>query len=100
MSELNDLLDQEAAAAEHNRDAEIPAEAKVTRGHGRSRTLQVRLNDDELETLEALAQERSLPVSTMVRSLILSALRTDKGTPSERIARLHHELDLLSQQIA
>ncbi len=100
MSELGHLLDEEATASEQGRDADIPAGAKITRGHGRSKTLQVRLNDDEYATLEAFADERNLPVSTMVRSLVLSAMRTDTGTPEERIARLHHELDLLSQQIA
>lgn len=100
MSELGHLLDEEAAASEQGRDADIPAGATISRGHGRSKTLQVRLNDDEYATLEAFADERNLPVSTMVRSLVLSAMRTDTGTPSERIARLHHELDLLSQQIA
>ncbi|WP_226921401.1 hypothetical protein [Georgenia subflava] len=46
----------------------------VTRGHVRAKTLQIRLNEDELGELTALAQDRGLPVSTVARQLLLQSL--------------------------
>ena len=71
------ILDEAAAAAEaaeDDLDVEIPAHVKITRGGPRTRVVQVRLNDDELAALEALADSRGLPPSTVVRELILNAL--------------------------
>ncbi len=47
---------------------------KVTRGHDRAKTLQIRLNHEELGELTALAETRGLPVSTVARQLLLQAL--------------------------
>lgn len=74
---IDRILDEAAAdaeAAEDDLDVEIPAHAKITRGGPRTRVLQVRLNDDELAALEALAESRGLPPSTVARELILNAL--------------------------
>lgn len=74
---IDRLLDEAAAdaeAAEDDIEVEIPAHVKITRGGPRTRVLQVRLNDDELAALEALAESRGLPPSTVVRELILNAL--------------------------
>ena len=73
------LLDAEGAASEEaevmsDQHTELPDHVRVTRGHGRSRTLQIRLNGDEYHALELLAKGRDLPVSTLARSLILIAL--------------------------
>ena len=76
---ISDLIATEAEAAERNPDAVIKPGSKVTRGHQRAKTLQVRLNVEELETLTRLAEQRGLPVSTLARDLLLSqlaALRT------------------------
>jgi hypothetical protein len=79
VSKVKDLIDQEAEAAETaeattDDHAPLPEGTKVTRGHGRSRTLQIRLNADEHEALELLAKARDLPTSTVARSLLLSCL--------------------------
>jgi hypothetical protein len=81
MSNIKDLISREAEAAEiAETDSEIaehdllPAGTKVTRGHNRSRTLQIRLNGDEYEELERLAKERELPVSTVARGLLLASI--------------------------
>ncbi len=75
MSKLEELLDAEGVAAEAGEaDQQSPLPAGVTRGHGRAKTLQVRLNEDELAELAALAADRGLPVSTVARQLLLQAL--------------------------
>ena len=100
MSDTKALLDAEGAAIEMENDAPLKPGTTVTRGHGRTKTLQVRLNDDEYAAVTALAETRNVPVSTLVRSLILSVITTERDTPAARIERLHRELDLLSQELA
>lgn len=77
MSELKDLIDAEGAAAERaeaEQDSPKRADVRVTRGHDRAKTLQIRLNEDELAELVALAEDRGLPVSTVARQLLLQSL--------------------------
>jgi len=69
-----DLIAAEAAAAEQNTDAPIKAGSTITRGHSRARTLQVRLNDDELAALAMLAAAGGIPVSALARHLLLGQL--------------------------
>lgn len=52
----------------------MPAHVKVTRGHPRARNLQVRFREEEFEELAAYAEQRGLPVSTVVRMLVLQAI--------------------------
>lgn len=77
MGELKDLLDAEGAAAEAaeaDQASPVRTDVKVTRGHDRAKTLQIRLNEDELAELTALARDRGLPVSTVARQLLLQSL--------------------------
>ena len=77
MSELKDLLDAEgsaAEAAEADQESSARTDVRVSRGHDRAKTLQIRLNEDELGELVALAQDRGLPVSTVARQLLLQSL--------------------------
>jgi hypothetical protein len=77
MGKLEELLDSEGVAAEAgeaDQRSPLPESVKVTRGHGRAKTLQVRLNEDELAELAALAADRGLPVSTVARQLLLQVL--------------------------
>ncbi|MEZ0364962.1 hypothetical protein ACAG26_14845 [Mycobacterium sp. pUA109] len=74
--ELRDLINEVAAAAEaaeaDQTDRPLPPHVKVSRpGRARSRVLQVRLNPDELEALERIAERRELPVSTVAREQLL-----------------------------
>lgn len=101
---IRDLISAEAEAAEEDEFAPddhspLPAGTRVTRGHNRSKVLQVRLNGDELEHLEMLAKARDLPVSTVARSLILTALAptTDTGAT---ITRIEQELAALKQAMS
>jgi hypothetical protein len=78
MSKIDDLLAAEAKAVEEaeltSDPAPLPAHVKVTRGHPRAKNLQVRFRDDEFDELSAYAEQRGLPVSTVVRSLVLQAI--------------------------
>lgn len=76
---IDELLAAEAEAAEEaettsDPNAPLPAHVKVTRGTARSKNLQVRFRDEEFDELAAYAEQRGLPVSTMVRMLVLQAI--------------------------
>lgn len=76
---INDLLDSEAIAVEESEagtdpSAPLPTGITVTRGHPRARNLQVRFREDEFQQLTNYAEERGLPVSTVVRMLVLRAI--------------------------
>jgi hypothetical protein len=67
----------EIEAAEHTADpdAPLPEHVKVSQpGRARSKVLQVRLNPGELEALEAIADGRGLPVSTVAREQLLELI--------------------------
>lgn len=77
MSKIADLIAAEVEAAENaadDPDAPLPAGVRVTRGHDRSKVLQIRLNEDEHRLLSKLADEQHLPVSTLARSLLLRTI--------------------------
>src|SRR5699024_8357454 len=76
---IDDLLAAEAGAAEEaeansQADAPLPAHVRVTRGHRRTKNLPVRLNAVEFAALAGYAEQRGLPVSTVVRILVLQAI--------------------------
>ncbi|HJT91929.1 MAG TPA: CopG family transcriptional regulator [Mycobacterium sp.] len=85
--ELAAEIAAEAEAIDNNRDAPITDKTTVTRGHGRSKVLQIRLNDDELAELERVAETRGLPPSTVAREAILRMLDPNT-TRSADAARL------------
>lgn len=63
MSELKDPIDAEASVAETaeaDQDSAKRTNVRVTRGHDRAKTLQIRLNEDELAELVALAEDTSI----------------------------------------
>ena len=97
---ISDLIATEAEAAERNPDAVIKPGSKVTLGHQRAKTLQVRLNVEELETLTRLAEQRGLPVSTLARDLLLSQLAGPDESAKALIARIRAELDDLATRVA
>ena len=76
-TQLTKLIGAEATAAEEgeaDQSSTARAGVKVTRGHDRAKTLQIRLNHEELSELTALAEDRGLPVSTVARQLLLRSL--------------------------
>ncbi len=79
MDKIDDILDAEAAASEvaelaFDPNAEIPAGTTISRGHPRAKNLQVRLREDEFDELAAYAAQQGLPVSTVVRLIVLKAI--------------------------
>lgn len=76
-TKVTQLIEAEAKAAEDgeaDQSSTARAGVKVTRGHDRAKTLQIRLNHEEVSALTALAQDRGLPVSTVARQLLLQSL--------------------------
>lgn len=76
---IEELLTAEGQAAEKAEQisvagAPLPEHVRVTRGGPRNKNLQVRFRDDELDDLAAYAKQRGLPVSTVVRILVLQAI--------------------------
>ncbi len=98
---INDLIAAEADATEQNRDAAIKPGSTVTRGHQRAKTLQVRLNTEELAALTMLADQRGLPVSTLARDLLMAQLAAGQDTTTQAlIAKIRSELDDLASRVA
>jgi hypothetical protein len=79
------LIADEVTAIEAGHDTPIPDSAKISRGNGRSRVLQIRLNPGELAALERVADERGLPTSTVAREAIIRLIRPEVArTESEK----------------
>jgi hypothetical protein len=97
---INDLIATEAAASEENPEAPLKAGSTISRGHSRARTLQIRLNDDELAALSSLAEARDIPVSTLARDLLLGQLAASDTSTKALIARIRAELDALASSVA
>lgn len=97
---IDELIANEATASEQNKDAELKPGSKVTRGHGRSKTLQVRLNDDEFAALARVAEERGVPASTLARDLLLRGLSTPHTDPQSLLARIRSDLEELAARVA
>lgn len=83
--EFRDLMDDEARAAEEAPDEDdgqppIPRVTVSRPNRARSKVLQVRLNPDEFEAIERIAEARELPVSTVAREQLLKLLEVDEAT--------------------
>lgn len=97
---IDELIAAEAKASEQNKDAELKPGTKITRGHGRSKTLQMRLNDDEFAALARVAEERGVPASTLARDLLLRELSDTSADPRSLLARIRSDLDELAARVA
>src|SRR6202020_2792127 len=71
------IIEDEVCAIEADRDAPIGDSARISRGNGRSKVLQVRLNPEELAELERVAAQRGLPTSTVAREAITRLIRPE-----------------------
>jgi predicted transcriptional regulator len=85
--ELRDLINEEAKAAEAGEADQtirpLPPHVKVSQpNRARSKVLQVRLNPDELDALERIADRRELPVSTIAREQLLRYITMENAGPN------------------
>ena len=97
---ISDLIATEADAVEHNPDAAIKPGSTITRGHQRAKTLQVRLNVEELDALSRMAEQRGLPISTLARDLLLAHMADSDNSAKALIAKIRAELDDLATHVA
>ena len=97
---IEELVAAEATAAEQHRDAEIQPGSKISRGHNRSKTLQVRLNDEEFAALQRLATARGVPASTLARDLLLRQVTAPAESAQAVIARIRSDLEALASSVA
>ena len=97
---VEDLIAAEAAASEADKDAELKPGSTLTRGHSRTKTLQVRLNEDEMQALAQLADRRGVPASALARDLLMTQIAAGEGTPRAMIARLRADLEALASTVA
>lgn len=101
--DLKNLIDTEAAAAESARDVPILPSTKVSRGHGRTETLQVRLTDREYRMISDYAAHCGLPVSTLARDVLLAGIGANSDTGDSAttvISRIRADLDVLAAKVS
>jgi hypothetical protein len=80
---LAEIADEAEAGEEDQTPRPIPPHVKVTRGNPRSKVLQVRLNTEEIEALERIADRRELPVSTVAREQLLKLIATESAAGAD-----------------
>ncbi len=77
MMSVKKLIEREVAAAENASDdpnAPLPSHIRVTRGHDRTRVLQIRLSDDEYQAVLDQADSEHVPASTFARDILLRGI--------------------------
>lgn len=104
--ELRARMDEEARAAEAaaaediDDGAPLPAHVKVSRpNRARNKVLQVRLTDEEMSNLEAVAAFQGLPPSTVARDALLRMTRQAMMAPEDR-PDVEKLLDLIATSVA
>lgn len=100
---MKDLIDLEAAASEAAKDTRILPSTKVTRGHGRTQTLQVRLTDEEYQLVSTYAADSGLPVSTVARDVLLAGIAKESPHANSAvtlISRIRSDLDTLATKVS
>jgi hypothetical protein len=90
------IIEGEVAAIEAGRENPLADSAKISRGNGRSKVLQVRLNPDELAELERVAAQRGLPTSTVAREAIIRLIRPEVA----RTAAANRLIDNFARYVA
>lgn len=98
MSNIDDLLAEEGAAAEnYELPEQLPEHVTASRPNlGRGSVVSVRLSAEEHRQLQQAAQTADLPVSTLIRIWALDRLGAEQnsagGSLTERLARLEREV--------
>lgn len=101
---VKDMLEQIVAESEATKDDPMPAGTVWTRPNlARSVTFSLRLNPEELAAVQAVAQERDVPASTLVRGWIMRQLAAERGAPTDAAAvveRLEDDVRTLRRLVA
>jgi hypothetical protein len=103
--ELQALITAEAEGAEATRDQPIPADAlqHATRpNRAKSMMFSLRLNPNELAELQAVAEARGVPASTLVRGWITQRLTAEHTTPNDTtlmLDRLENDVRVLRKLV-
>lgn len=89
-----------AEEAERTKDEPLSANATRPNRH-RAKIISVRLNPEELDELVAYAKAQELPLSTLVRGMILRELRAEsESSPVTTVDRIAQEVQQLRRQLA
>jgi predicted DNA-binding protein len=89
-SNIKKLIAEEASASDENRDAPIPSGTSLSRpNRARSAVYSIRLNPEEVASVQALADEAGLPPSTLVRSWIVERVRIEQDDLGDAEAELN-----------
>ena len=101
---VKDMLDQMGAEAEATKDNPMPEGTVWNRPNlARSVTFSLRLNPEELAEVQAVAEDRGIPASTLVRGWIVRQLAAERGAPSDTAAvieRLEADVRTLRKLVA
>lgn len=99
-----DMLDRIRAEAETTSDDPMPEGIVWTRPNlARSVTFSLRLNPDDLAELQATAEDRGIPVFTLVRGWIVRQLTAERTAPADTAAvidRLEADVRTLRKLLA
>jgi len=76
----------------------LPSGIKVTRGHPRARNVQVRFSHEEFDRVTNYAASQDLPVSTVIRLIVLKAIEPSDELTS-RLARMETDIAQIKRTI-
>jgi predicted DNA binding CopG/RHH family protein len=100
---IEEIVAEEAAWAEALEAADIQlrdlSEVTTIRGGPRSKTLQVRLSENEWVTIERQALASGVPISTLARNVLVPAVQPATDI-EEAITRLEADVRALRELIA
>ncbi len=91
--ELQELVEEEAAASETTRDQPLSGGA-VRRGEGRSVVYSVRLTPEQTGEIQRIAEEAGVPASALVRDWVVEGIAAERGS-----ATLDSLVDTLSRDV-
>lgn len=101
---VKDMLDRIGAEAEATKDDPMPEGTVWTRPNlARSVTFSLRLNPEELAEVQAVANDRGVPASTLVRGWIVRQLAAERTAPTDTAAvveRLEADVRTLRKLVA
>lgn len=101
---VKDMLDEIVAESEATKDDPMPEGTVWTRPNlARSVTFSLRLNPEELAAVQAVAEDRGIPASTLVRGWIARQLAAERGAPTDTAAvveRLEADVRTLRKLVA